>query len=267
MVKFFLIVVFIYLCLIAVLYFFQRNILFVPSRSKPILSESLVPEMTEVILATEDDLKLVSWFHRGEADKQLIIYFQGNAGNIGNRDYKARFFINSGYSVLLVGYRGYGGNPGKPSEVGLTRDAEAALNFAQSEAFSNEDIVLYGESLGTGVAVNLAQSKEFHALVLEAPYTSIERIASKRYWFVPVRYLLKDKFDTINKAKQLQSPTLLLHGDADRVIPISYGKQLFEQLNNPKEFAVFHGGGHSDLFDYGAGEKVDKFLSKPPRLN
>lgn len=231
------------------------------------LSESLVPEMTEVILDTEDNLKLVSWFHRGETGKQLIIYFQGNAGSIGNRDYKARFFIDNGYSVLMVGYRGYGGNPGKPSEIGLTKDGEAAVKFAHSKTFSNKDIVLYGESLGTGIAINLGQNKRFHALILEAPYTSIEHMASQRYWFVPVRYLLKDKFDSINKVQSLQSPVLVLHGDADRVIDIRYGKQLFERLNDPKEFSIFPGGGHSNLFDYGAKEKITIFLTKPSQLN
>ena len=105
--------------------------------------------MSEVNIETKDGLTLLSWFYRGQAEKPVIIYFQGNAGNISDRDYKARFLIDNGFSVLLMGYRGYGGNQGQPSEEGLRNDGEAALAFAAKEGFKKTDIILYGESLGT----------------------------------------------------------------------------------------------------------------------
>ena len=260
MLKILLIIGAFYVGLVFLLFIFQRNILFVPDRSKPNLTDSNVPEMSEVNIETKDGLTLLSWFYRGQAEKPVIIYFQGNAGNISDRDYKARFLIDNGFSVLLMGYRGYGGNQGQPSEEGLKSDGEAALAFAAKEGFKTTDIILYGESLGTGVVVNLGISSEFRGLILEAPYTSIEALAKKRYWFIPVGLLLRDKFDSINKVSQLNSPTLVLHGDADKVIKIDYGKQLYEAIPHPKKFIAFPGGGHSNLFDFGAGIKIVSFI-------
>ena len=217
--------------------------------------------MRDVNIETKDGLSLISWFCRGNVEKPLIIYFQGNAGNISDRDYKARFLIDNGFSVLLLGYRGYGGNRGQPSEEGLRTDGEAALEFAGREGFKASDIILYGESLGTGVVVDLGTRAMFKGIVLEAPYTSIEALAKKRYWFIPVSYLLKDKFDSINKVSQLTSPTLVLHGDSDRVINLDYGKQLYDATPQPKKLVMFPGGGHSNLFDFGAGTEIVTFIN------
>lgn len=251
----------IYFSILVFLFVFQRNILFVPSRSTPSMTETNVSEMSEVNIETKDELSLLSWFYRGKVEKPLIIYFQGNAGNISDRDYKARFLIDNGFSVLLLGYRGYGGNKGQPSEEGLRKDGEAALEFANREGFEASNIILYGESLGTGVVVDLGTLTKFKGIVLEAPYTSIEALAKKRYWFIPVRFLLKDKFDSISKVSQLTSPTLVLHGDSDRVINMDYGKQLYDAIPQPKNFAAFPGGGHSNLFDFGAGTEIVSFIN------
>ena len=185
-----------YLALVALLFIFQRNILFVPGKSIPSIEGSLVPEAKDISLKTADGLILHSWFFKGKKVKPIIIYFQGIAVNIAERDKKARHFMYLGYSFLLVGYRGYGGNEGNPSEEGFNIDANAAMAFALSEGFNLNEIVLYGESLGTGVAINLAQKTRVQSVILEAPYTSIAKVASERYWFVPVSYLLKDKFDS-----------------------------------------------------------------------
>ena len=259
--KFLIIIGVVYFSILIFLFVFQRNILFVPDRSAPSLTETNVPEMSEVSIETKDGLSLTSWFYRGKVEKPLIIYFQGNAGNISDRDYKARFLIDNDYSVLLLGYRGYGGNKGQPSEEGLRKDGEAALEFASREGFEASNIILYGESLGTGVVVDLVTRAKFKGMVLEAPYTSIEALAKKRYWFIPVSYLLKDKFDSINKVSQLTSPTLVLHGDSDKVINLDYGQQLYDATPQPKNFVMFPGGGHSNLFDFGAGTEIVTFMN------
>ena len=170
-----------YVALVALLYLFQRNILFVPGKKIPIIADSLVPEMIEVFLKTGDGLELRSWFFKGQENKPIIIYFQGNAGTIFDRDHKARQFIDHGYSLLLVGYRGYGGNPGTPNEKGFFLDSKAAVDFVQSEKFDQNDIVLYGESLGTAISVNIAQDKEFAGIILEAPFTSMIEMGKKYY--------------------------------------------------------------------------------------
>jgi fermentation-respiration switch protein FrsA (DUF1100 family) len=221
---------------------------------------SLVPEMREITLLTSDGLSLYSWYYKGDEDKPIIIYFQGNAGTIFDRDYKARYFIDLGYSFLMLGYRGYGGNSGDPSESGFNIDGEAALEFAKNSGFNIKQTILYGESLGTGVSVNLAINYDIHSLILEAPYTSIEKIASERYWFVPVHYLLKDKFNSLSKIGNIEAPLLIIHGGQDKVINLKYGKELFFEASEPKKIHVFKSAGHANLFDYKAGEVVNSFI-------
>ena len=197
MLKILLIIGAFYVGLVFLLFIFQRNILFVPDRSKPNLTDSNVTEMSEVNIETKDGLTLLSWFYRGQAEKPVIIYFQGNAGNISDRDYKARFLIDNGFSVLLMGYRGYGGNQGQPSEEGLRKDGEAALAFAAKEGFKKTDIILYGESLGTGVVVNLGIGSEFKGLILEAPFTSAADVGQRAFPIPPVKFLILDRFDSL----------------------------------------------------------------------
>jgi fermentation-respiration switch protein FrsA (DUF1100 family) len=264
--------VLIYCLLIAGLYFFQRRILFVPGHARPDRLEAGVSDMREIDLLSTDGLHLRSWYREAAENRPTIVYFQGNAGSIAGRGFKARAFIDQGYGVLLVGYRGYGGNPGAPSEAGLILDGRAALSFLEAEGTLTENIVLYGESLGSGIAVALAvqiletaQPSEslgasLGALVLEAPYTSIAKIAAARYWFVPVRYMLKDPFDSLSRIADLRCPLLILHGQRDAVIAIEHGRRLYDTAPEPKLFHLFEEGRHSDLFDHGAAEVVTSFL-------
>ena len=251
-----------YAILVALLYLYQRNILFVPGKTIPIIANSVVPEMIEIFLKTDDGLDLRSWFFKGEENKPIIIYFQGNAGTIFDRDYKARQFIDHGYSLLFVGYRGYGGNPGTPNEKGFLLDSKAAIDFVEREKFNPNDIVLYGESLGTGVAINLAREVDVGSVILEAPYASITKVASERYWFVPVRYLLKDKFDSISKIKGLTTPLLIIHGDQDDVISLQHGKLLFSEASEPKYMQIFEGANHGNLYEHDAIKAVDSFIKR-----
>jgi len=234
----------------------------VPGTAKPDLQGSGVPEMEEHILQTADGLKLLSWYMPAKDNKFTIMYFQGNAGTIGSRGFKARHFLNGGYGLLMVGYRGYGGNPGNPSEDGLILDGKAGLSFLKEVGVNIDDIVLYGESLGSGVAVALAAgpAKKAAALILESPYSSIQDIAASRYWFAPTRLLLKDKFDSIARIRKVQSAVLILHGEGDGIIPVEHGARLFQQANEPKHLHLFSHGGHSDLYDHGANEVILKFL-------
>ena len=161
-----------------------------------------------------------------------------------------------------MGYRGYGGNPGTPNEKGFFLDSNAAIDFVQSEKFDQNDIVLYGESLGTGVAINLAREVDVRSVILEAPYASITKVASERYWFVPVRYLLKDKFDSISKVNGLTAPLLIIHGDEDDVIRLQHGKFLFNEASEPKYMHIFEGANHGNLYQYDAIKAVDSFIKR-----
>lgn len=247
--------------LVAVLYVTQRSILFVPDVTRPDPASSRAPMMTRVHTETGDGLRLEGWWHPPADGRPVVLYCHGNGGNIGGRDEKARRLVELGYGVLLAGYRGYGGNPGSPSETGLIADGRAWLDWLEAMQFPARATVLYGESLGSGVVTALALERPVAGVVLEAPYTSIVDIAASRYWFVPVRRLLLDRFDTRSRLPGVVAPLLILHGVADQVIPIAHGDQLFAVATEPKRLVRLDGGGHSDLFEHGALEALDRFVN------
>lgn len=251
---------------VGALYLFQRSLLYHPSDAIPSPAESGVPEMQAVGLRTADGLELTSWYAPPAEGRPVVVYFCGNAGHIGYRGFKARRMIDSGFGVLLVSYRGFGGNPGKPTEEGLFADARAAMDFLAAANIPATRTVLYGESLGTGVAVRLAweQAKQtpVAAVVLETPYTSIAEVAQHHYPFVPARWLVKDRFDALSLITGIGAPVLVLHAEDDRVIPLQFAQRLFEKAVEPKEKHWFSNGGHEGLFDNGAGDIIVEFIAK-----
>ena len=255
-----------YLAVVGALYVFQRNLLYLPSTSVPVVARSAVPEMRPVTLHTSDGLDLLSWYHEAAQGQPTLVYFCGNAGNIGDRGTKVRPYLDSGFGVLLVGYRGYGGNPGSPTEEGLYADGRAALDFLDSEGVSTARTVLYGESLGSGVAVQMAVEKSaqtpFAALVLEAPFTSVTEVAASHYPFMPVRWLVKDHFDSAAKILDIRTPLFIVHGQRDRTVPTRFGRALFEAAAEPKESRWINGAGHNDVYDFGGAEAVLDFLHR-----
>ena len=175
-----------------------------------------------------------------------------------------RRLLDAGFGGLLVGYRGYGGNPGQPTEEGLYADGRASLRFAVGQGISPAATVLYGESLGTGVAVRMAREQAatapVAAVVLETPYTSIAEVAGHHYPYVPARWLVRDRFDAASIIAAIRSPLLVFHAEDDRVIPISLARRLFAAAMEPKEARWFAAGGHGDLFDAGAGDTIITFI-------
>lgn len=255
-----------YLLIVGGMYGFQRNLLYLPSRAVPNPAASGVAEMTEVTLRTADGLALRAWYAPAGETAPSLVYFCGNAGNIGDRGYKARPYLDAGLGVLLVGYRGYGGNPGSPSEEGLYADGRAALAFLADAGVAPERTVLYGESLGSGVAVQLASERTggapFAAIVLEAPFTSVADVAASHYPFVPARWLVKDRFDSMTKIASVRAPVLVLQGEDDRVVPTRFGRRLFEAASEPKEGRWIAGASHNDVYEFGGAGVVLDFLRR-----
>jgi fermentation-respiration switch protein FrsA (DUF1100 family) len=246
------------------LYAFQRRLLYVPDRTRPEPSAFGAADMAVVRVTTADGLRLESWYRPPAGPgSPVLVYLHGNAGHLGRRADKVRPFLVAGLGVLLVGYRGYGGNPGAPSEEGLYTDARAALGFLAGQGIGEDRVVLYGESLGTGVAVHMATETRARAVVLEAPFTSITDVAASRFPLVPVRWLLRDRFDCRAKIGAIGTPLLILHGARDVVVPLRFGARLFEAAHEPKRFARFPRAGHTDLYDHGAAEVVLNFLERP----
>lgn len=255
-----------YALLVAAVYAFQRNLLYLPDRGVPDLEEAGVPDMRAVKLSTNDGLTLLSWYKEAAAGQPTLVYFSGNAGHIGHRGAKARPYLDAGMGVLLVGYRGYGSNPGSPTEEGLYTDGRAALDFLPAAGVAPKRTVLYGESLGSGVAVHLAAERAavapLGAVVLESAYASIAAVAAKHYPFLPVRWMVKDRFESAAKIARVKAPVFIFHGEKDGTIPIRTGRELFAAAVEPKESLWIAGAYHNDLYDYDAPAAVIAFLGR-----
>jgi Carboxylesterase type B len=206
-------VFFLYIFFGIILYLLQRRILFNTSGHPGAPSNYNLNSIREIQILTEDNINLLSWFHIGDKTLPLLIYFHGNSFNIGDRAYRIKKYIDQNWSVLIVSWRGFGGNKGNPTEINLYKDGEAALKWVlKNTNFVKDQIVIYGESLGSGVAVELGTKYNFLSIVLEAPFTSISDIANKRYKIYPTKYLIKDKFDNYSKIDKLRSPLLIISG-------------------------------------------------------
>jgi fermentation-respiration switch protein FrsA (DUF1100 family) len=166
---------------------------------------------------------------------------------------------------VALSYRGYGGSTGKPTEAGMLLDAAAAYDFAAAR-YPPARIVLWGESLGTGVAVALAAERPVGGLMLDAPFTSAADVGASAYPFIPVRLFIKDSFRSDQRIRRVRAPLLVLHGDMDGIVPVRFGERLFALANEPKQMVRFPLGGHVDLDDHGAPDAVRAFLNGLPRM-
>ncbi len=239
----------------------QRRLMYHPGPPPPPPAEVGLPEMDPVRLETADGLALLAWYAPARSGRPTVVLFHGNAGNLAHRAHKARPLLDAGYGVLLVAWRGFGGNPGSPSEEGLYEDGRAAFRFLADRGVAAEQVVVYGESLGSGVAVRMATEYAVAAVILEAPFTSIADVAQRHYWYMPARWLLLDRFDSESRIAAVSAPILMLHGLRDAVVPAELGHALFEAAPKPKTERLFPEGGHSDLYEHGAGEAVLAFLA------
>ncbi len=251
-----------YGALVGLAYALQRRHTYFPDGIKPEPVEAGAGDMEPVGLATADGLGLTAWYRPATEGRATLIYLHGNAGNIAMRVPKARPFIDAGFGMLLTSYRGYSGNPGRPTERGLYADGRAALAFLAEAGVPEAHIVLYGESLGTGVAVQLATERTVAAVVLEAPFTSIADVAAPRFPYLPVRRLIRDRFDSRAKIGNLHAPVLIFHGERDMTVPVRLGRALFAAAREPKEAAWLPYADHNDLYEHGAGAIVLAFLDR-----
>ncbi|MBF0128592.1 MAG: alpha/beta hydrolase [Alphaproteobacteria bacterium] len=251
-----------YGAVVASMFAMQRQLMYVPHPLMTSPQNAGVPEMREIRLRTDDNLDLVNWYRPAEDGKPTVLYCHGNAGNVSTRAFKARPFLDQGFGVILVGYRGYGTNPGKPSEEGLNTDAKTALRYLQQQGVPLSRTVFYGESLGSGVAVHLASEHNPAALILEAAFTSTVDVASNTYWFVPVTHLMLDRFESVARIRNVAAPIFLLHGETDAVVPVELGRRLFDAAPEPKEAAYFPRAGHTDLYQHGAIPKILDFIAR-----
>jgi fermentation-respiration switch protein FrsA (DUF1100 family) len=254
-----------YLGGVAVLYFKQREFLFpIPPTGRTAPEAAGFPQAEEHVLTSADGEKVIAWLVPAKLGHPVVLFFHGNGDTLAGLVGRFRGITADGTGLVALSYRGYAGSSGRPSEAGLLLDAAAAYAFAAAR-YKPDQIVVWGFSLGTGVAVALAADHPIGRLILEAPYTSIADVASLLPLFrlVTVRWLIRDQFRSDQRIARVTVPLLIMHGRRDLVIPIALGERLFALAHQPKQFVRFDGGGHDDLDDYGALEAARRFIDAP----
>ena len=226
----------IYFFILISTYVFQRNLLYHPKENN-YFGDLLTVEIEKVKISTQDRIELLSWYHNKNLNNyKTILFLHGNAGSLENRIHKINHFKDMNVNFLLISWRGFSGNKGKPTEKGLYEDAKSAVAWLKSKGVNENNIIIYGESLGTGVATEIAQNKNFAGIILESPFTSMIDAGKNKYPYLPVRLLLKDKYESNKKIKNINSPILIMHGKVDKIVPFHMGKKMYELANEPKYY-------------------------------
>ncbi len=244
------------------MYAFQRKLQYHPE-NKGLTPESVgIAGASVETLTTADGEKIILWYAPARAGMPTILYFHGNAGEMGDRPLRFNYYQSQGFGVAYLSYRGFGGSSGSPSEAGMMADANAAYEWLIAKGVEPSRIALLGESLGSGVAVQLAAKREVGAVALEAPYTSTVEVAAKIYWWLPVHALMKDQFKSIDFIAAVVAPLLVIHGEEDGLIPVEFGRRLFAAANQPKELEIVSGFGHDVLFEESTWAREAEFFSR-----
>ncbi len=236
----------------------QRSIIYIRDTSPPDL-RAMGGGWEAVTLQTSDGLALDAWYRPPEAGKPLLIVFNGNAGNRAARAELGRKLAAAGLGVLLTDYRGYGGNPGRPTEDGLALDARAAATFA-AERVPPEGLVYFGESLGAAVAIELATERPPAALILRSPFTSLVAVGRDHFPLLPVSLLLKDRYPSDERMGLIEAPTLVIAGDADATVAVGQSRAIYEAAPEPKRLVVIEGADHNDAALVAGARMIDEIV-------
>ena len=227
-------VVVIYLIITFILYISQRSLLYHPTENN-YSGDMLTVSIDKIKIKNDDNIELMAWYHEKDIEKyKTILFLHGNAGSLENRIHKINHFNDMDVNFLIISWRGFSGNKGKPTEHGLYKDARSAVKWLINEGTIEENIIIYGESLGTGVATEIAQNINFAGVILESPFTSMVAAGKSKYPIFPINLLLKDKYESDKKIKNIKSPILIMHGEVDKIVPFWMGKKMFELANEPK---------------------------------
>jgi len=251
-----------YVLLALILYIMQRRLMYHPMGGRVSPGSLGLKGVEEIIVKTRYTKRLLAWYVPAQPGRPTFLYFHGNAGSLASRAARLDFYRQQGYGVLLTTYRGFSGSSGHPAEFPIKMDALYFYHWLQARGVKERDIVLYGESLGTGVAVATAFNHHPGAVILEAPYSSIVDVGASRFPFMPVRWFMKDRYDSMALIGQLTAPLFIVHGEQDRVIPVHLARKLFAAANQPKEAVFLRDAAHNDLYSHGAFELIAGFLAR-----
>jgi len=240
----------------------QRYLMYVPNPTRVSPAAAGLAGVEEQVLAAPDGARLVAWRAQAAPGKPTILYLHGNAGNLAGRADRFQRYQRRGFGLMMLSWRSYGGSTGRPTESNNIADAILAFDVLVASGVKPEELVVYGESLGSGVAIQLAGKRPVGAVVLDAPYTSIVDVAVLSYPYLPVRPLLLDRYESDRHIGKVNAPVLILHGERDSVIPVRMGRALYELVQGEKKLVLFPEGGHVDLDSYGAVDVVTRWITE-----
>ena len=252
----------IWLGLFALIYLFQRRMIYLPSGGEVLPAAAGLPDLQVVKLAAPDGSSNVVWAGAAKPGQPTILYFHGNGGGLQDRAQQFRDLRGEGWGLFAMSYRGYSGSTGNPTEVDNVADAIRAYDALRAQGVAAPDIVLYGESLGSGVAVQVAAARPVAAVILESPYSSITDVAAEHYWFLPVRWGIKDPYDSITHVARVKAPILILAGATDTIVPAKFARRLADAIPGVKRYVEYPDGWHIDAFQYGGLAEVRGWVAK-----
>lgn len=246
----------------AAMYVLQREMIYVRDAARTAPADAGLPDVIERFYDTADGEKIVMWYAKAKPDQPTLLYFHGNGGALEVRRERMAKYIARGRGMLMMAYRGYSGSTGAPSETAIVSDAKQAYRTLIADGIKPDEIILYGESLGAAVAVQVAAELPVRGVVLDSPFNSLVDRAKWSYPWLPIRLLLKDQYLSDTHIKRVHAPVLVLHGALDEVTPVEMGRVLFDAANAPKELVVLEGAGHNDHYLFGSFEAINAWIDR-----
>jgi fermentation-respiration switch protein FrsA (DUF1100 family) len=253
-------VIALYGLLVLATYLLQRRLIYFPDTQRISPASVNLPDVEERTLQTPDGEKVLVWYGRAKPGYPTLLYFHGNAGSFEFRQERIRRYMARGIGMYMMTYRGFGGSTGVPSERANVADARLAYDSLRADGVAAEDIIVYGESLGSGIAVQIAAEKPVGGIILDAPYTSLVDVAETVYPYLPARLLMTDRYETLTYIGRVTAPLLILQGERDEIVPISMGRAVFAAANEPKTMKTFPEAGHSDHWNFGSYDAAYAWL-------
>ena len=252
----------IYLALAGFLYVSQKRLTYHPDTKRVTPAEAGLDGVREVTLNPPGGDKVLAWYGKAKPGQPTLLYFHGNGGSLATRAERIGKYLARGRGMFMMSYRGYSGSTGVPSEAANVADAKLAYDTLIAGGVGPEDIIIYGESIGSGVAVQVAAAKPAAGLVLDAPYTRLVDIAADRYRWLPVRLMMRDRYESATYLPGLKLPLLVVHGDQDQTVPTAMGRKVYELAGGAKEIAILKGAGHNDHHLFGSFEAVNGWIDR-----
>jgi len=241
--------------------YLQQRLMYFPDPVHFTPAQAGLSGVAEKAIVTPDGARVLAWYGRAKPGQPTILYFHGNAGSLETRSERIKKYMARGLGIFMMTYRGFGGSSGVPSEAANVADAVLAYDALGKLGVASNDIILYGESLGTGVAVQVAAARPAAGLVLDAPYTSMVDLAALHHPYIPGRWFMTDRYETRRHIKDVHIPLLILHGEKDDIVPVAMGREIFGLANGPKTLKTFPGAHHDDHYKFGSYEALYAWIA------